>query len=391
MLILTHRKELRQQHIKLMDDLGVEARCEMIITESKNLRDKAPKLIIADEAHLSRSKSWETVIEHYNTNTVGFTATPVRLDSKPLYPMFDTLVQGVSTQWLIDNKRLADYIYYAPTVVETDELLVGSNQDYLFAPMEELMMERKVYSDVIESYRKLADGEKTIIFCVSIKHAEATAKRFREAGYPASSVSSRDKDRQKVFDEFVESTNGILCNVGIISEGISIDDVTCCMLLRPTESLALYIQQSMRCMRYLPNKTAKIIDCVANYTRHPLPSADIEWSLTEIPERKSNINPDGTFTIRTCLECYKIFETAPVCPYCGTEYKTTRREIQEMKSVELVEIKREESELAERARLYQRQEVREAKTLDDLWKIARARGYNPKWIYRMSRIKGIKK
>ena len=80
----------------------------------------------------------------------------------------------------------------------------------------------------------------------------------------------------------------VLCNIGIVSEGVSIDEVTCCMLLRPTESVALGVQQMMRCMRYLPGKTAKIIDFVGNYTRIGLPDDDREWSLGELLKRKNN-------------------------------------------------------------------------------------------------------
>lgn len=56
-------------------------------------------------------------------------------------------------------------------------------------------------------------------------------------------------------------------------------DCECTILLRPTHSLTLYIQQSMRCMRYKPNKRAVIIDHVGNYARHGMPDDDREWTL----------------------------------------------------------------------------------------------------------------
>ena len=124
-LVLTHRQELKEQTGRLFRENGINARIEMILTEANRLGQyEKPKLIITDEAHLSRSNSWMKVLDYYNTYTVGFTATPIRLDGKPLGDIYDELVTGVSVRWLIDNHCLAPYEYYAPTAVETDDLRV---------------------------------------------------------------------------------------------------------------------------------------------------------------------------------------------------------------------------------------------------------------------------
>ena len=115
-LILTHRRELLSQHNDLLNNLGINARVSMVLTEANRLGQyQRPALIITDEAHLSRSQSWMRVLDYYNTFTVGFTATPVRLDGKPLGDMYDTLIKGVTVKWLIDHHRLAPFEYYAPT------------------------------------------------------------------------------------------------------------------------------------------------------------------------------------------------------------------------------------------------------------------------------------
>jgi superfamily II DNA or RNA helicase len=183
----------------------------------------------------------------------------------------------------------------------------------------------------------------------------------------------------------------VLCNVGIISEGVSIDDVTCCLLLRPTESHALYWQQGMRAMRYQPGKVATIIDCVGNYTRNPLFDADVEWSLTESLRKKPKVNEEGNFTIRTCQKCFKVFKTAPVCPYCGQTYSLTEREIKAHEDIELQRITAEEAEKAEHKRKEMRLEVGMCKTLDDLIKIQKERGYSKAWVWKMAAVKKIRK
>lgn len=379
-LVLTHRQELKEQTGRLFADNGIDARIEMILTEANRLGQyERPSLIITDEAHLSRSNSWMKVLDYYNTHTVGFTATPVRLDGKPLGDIYDELVTGVSVKWLIDNKRLSPYEYYAPTVVETDHLRLQAG-DFVIKDMEQLMSDRAIYSDVLKSWERLAKSQKTIAYCVSVKHAKETAKMFCEAGYPAVEIdgATPPKKRAEIMQDFREGKIMVLCNVGIISEGISIDDVSCCLLLRPTESHALYWQQGMRSMRYQPGKVATIIDCVGNYSRNPLFDADVEWSLTKKLRKNPKINLDGDFVIRTCPKCFKVFKTAPICPYCGEEYPLHPREIKAHENIELARITAEVAEEAEQKRKQARIAQGRARTFPELLAIGRERGYkNP--------------
>lgn len=380
-LVLTHRQELKQQHEQLLRDLNIEnARVAMILTEAKRLGQyPTPALIITDEAHLSRSNSWMKVIEYYDTWTVGFTATPVRLDGKPLGDIFDVLIEGVDTKWLIENKRLAPYEYYAPTVVDTSDLCTIGG-DYVISDLEQLMNERAIYGDVLKSYKRIAMGERTIAYCVSVAHAERVAEVFRNDGIAAESMHSGTpaKTRKRIFDDFRNGKITILCNVGIISEGISIDEVTCCMLLRPTESIALGIQQMMRCMRYLPGKTAKIIDCSSNFLRVGLPDEPREWSLEKPISRRKQLNENGNFYIRSCPECFMTFATADVCPFCGAGYPLHPREIKAHEEIELTRITAEEAERIEKAKKAARVEQGRAQSFEELVKLGRERGYkNP--------------
>ena len=384
-LVLTHRRELLRQTKELFDANGIKARFSMVLTEANRLGQyPKPKLIITDEAHLSRSNSWVKVLDYYNTFVCGFTATPVRLDGKPLGDIYDTLVQEVSVKWLIDHQRLSPYEYYAPTVVETENLRKQAG-DFVIADMESLMCDRAIYSDVLKTWEKLAQGQKTIAYCVSVKHAKETAEMFCNAGYPAVEIdgSTPDKKREEIMTRFRNGDIKILCNVGIISEGISIDDVSCCLLLRPTESHALFWQQGMRSMRYQPNKTAIIIDCVGNYTRNPLFDADVAWSLTQTAKKRPVLSDNGDFLIRTCPQCFRAFKTAPVCPYCGKEYPLHPREIKAHEDIELAKITAEEAKRAEQRRKQMRIEQGAARTFPELVKLGKERGMkNPAaWAY----------
>lgn len=389
-LILTHRRELLSQHNDLLNNLGINARVSMVLTEANRLGQyQRPALIITDEAHLSRSQSWMRVLDYYDTYTVGFTATPVRLDGKPLGDMYDTLIEGVTVKWLIKNHRLAPFEYYAPTVVETDGLRIAGG-DYVIKDMEQLMSDRAIYSNVLKSWQRLASSDKTIAYCVSVKHAKETADMFCNAGYSARMIcgGTPEKEREAIMQQFRNGDIQILCNVGIISEGVSIDDVSCCLLLRPTESHALYWQQAMRSMRYQPGKVAKIIDCVGNYTRNPLPDADVTWSLNSAPKKRKSMDENGDFYVRMCPSCFKVFQTAPVCPYCKEPYPLHPREIKAHEEIELARITSEEAAKAEATRKRMRMEVGRARTLPELLAIAEERGYSPAWAYKMMRVRG---
>lgn len=180
------------------------------------------------------------------------------------------------------------------------------------------------------------------------------------------------------MEDFRAGRITVLCNVGIISEGVSIDEVSCCILLRPTESVALGIQQMMRCMRYLPGKTAKIIDCVGNYLRVGLPTDEREWSLSKPVSKRRLTDENGNFYIRCCPECYMTFQTAPKCPFCGSEYPLHPREIQAKQEIELRRISEEEAALVNEAKKKSRIEQGRANSFEELVRLGRQRGYkNP--------------
>lgn len=391
-LVLVHRRELKEQHEALLSKLGItNTRVNTYQTERNRLGQyPTPRLLIVDEAHLSRSRGWSEIVEYYSTWTVGLTATPVRLDGKPLGDIYSAMVQGITTKELIAQCRLSPYEYYAPVTVDTDNLRVQAG-DFLLKDLERLMSDRAIYSDALRSWERIAGGEKTIAYCVSVNHAKETARVFSEAGYPAVEIdgTTPEKQRTQIMQDFRDGKTTVLCNVGIISEGVSIDDVTCCLLLRPTESHALYWQQAMRCMRYLPGKTAKIIDCVGNYARNPLPDADVTWSLTASMKKPARTNAAGDFKIRTCPNCFMVFPTAPECPYCHTPYPLHPLEIRAHEEIELERITEDKKRELERVRKRQRMEVGRCRTFDELLRIQNERGYKQGWAFIQAKAKGI--
>ena len=149
------------------------------------------------------------------------------------------------------------------------------------------------------------------------------AAEFTDAGINAVHIDGNTpKDEcDRIISDFRKGYIKILCNVDLISEGFDVPDCECAILLRPTKSLTLYIQQSMRCMRYKPSKRAVIIDHVGNYARFGMPDADRKWELNAKKKVSKQADTSADIKVKQCPECFYTFEPLSfgraVCPACG--------------------------------------------------------------------------
>lgn len=387
---MAHRHTLINQHKELLDSLGVlseKVRVESVFTEASRLNERKPTdvdLIIIDEAHLSEAKSYKKVCEFYNCRRVLFTATPARLDGKPL-TLADTLVIGITANELIGMGAISEYDYYAPDLnIDTDSVDMVAGE-YNNGQLSELMCQSAIYGDILKYYRLLSGNRQAIAYCTSVKHSEQTAEMFNENGITAVSIDGgmSIKERNKRMDMFRSGKVQILCNCNLISEGVTLPNASVALLLRPTCSLPLFIQQACRVLTPVEGKKAVIIDYVNNVQRHGLPTDNHEWSLAQTVEKRKQQNEDGTLSIRQCSECFRCFKTAPKCPYCGYEYQVKGRELKAIQDVELKQIQAVEKEEQEKQKKQDRIEQGMCKSYQELYELAKKRGYkNPSgWAY----------
>ena len=395
-LVLAHRHTLIKQHKELLDGLGVltdNVRVESVFTEASRLgryaRD-AVDLIIIDEAHLSEAASYRKVCEYYDCKRVLFTATPARLDGKPL-TLADTLITGITATELIDRGAISEYDYYAPDLhldIDSVDMVAG---EYNNGQLSELMCQTAIYGDVLKYYRQLGDNRQAIAYCTSVKHSEQTAQMFCDNGISAVSIdgSMSQKERNKRMELFRKGDAQVLCNCNLISEGVTLPNASVALLLRPTMSLPLFIQQACRVLTPVKGKKAVIIDFVNNVQKHGMPTETHNWSLSQPVHKRKEFNEDGTLSIRQCEGCFKCFKTAPKCPYCGYEYTVKGRELKAVTEVELKKIEAIEREELEMQKKLARMEVGQCRTIADLQRIAKERGYAQGWVWQMARIKHI--
>lgn len=388
-LFIVHRIELVDQIRRMFISWGVDMDyCTVGMVQMLTRRVKTmppPKLIITDENHHCIAASYRRIYDAFpNAYKVGVTATPVRLNGDGLGDVNDTLIVGATAEWLIDNRYLASYEYYAPEITDITVGLHTRMGEYVQSEIESKLMKSAIYGDVISNYRKLADGKKAICYCASIKHSAAVAEAFNAAGIPAAHLDGDTPklDRAGIITNFRSGKIRVICNMDLISEGFDVPDCDCAILLRPTKSLTLYIQQSMRCMRYMPDKHAIIIDHVGNYARFGMPDAPREWTL-EKKDKKAHEN--NTVSVITCPSCYRTFERENIldgkfCPYCREPLPKMLREIEEKPNTELKKI--------EGFRLsFSRPE--DCKTFGELQAYGKARGYKNGWAWHQAKQRGL--
>ena len=287
-LFVVHRKELCQQITNTFAACGVDfSLCTvgMVQTVCRRLaKTPEPKLILVDEAHHILSQSYLSILQHFPGAVVlGFTATPQRMNEGGLGAVFEELIESVSTEWLIQNHYLAPYKYYGVQLADASKLHTKRG-DYDKAEIEALMNKRAIFGSAVENWLQLAKGKQTIVYCSSIATSEGTAAAFREQGINSMHLdgTTPQAQRQAAVEGFRRGEVTVLCNVDLFGEGFDVPDCDCVVLMRPTKSLTLHIQQSMRSMRTNPNnpdKVALILDHVGNFTRHGLPDDVREWSL----------------------------------------------------------------------------------------------------------------
>lgn len=242
-----------------------------------------PDLLVVDEAHHTVAGSWQKVTAAWAAALqLGVTATPERLDGRGLGGSFDAMVLGPNPRDLIDMGSLADFTYLAPPS-ELDLSDVHSRGgDYALDELAAAMERSTILGDAVQHYAKYLGGKPCIAFCISVNHAEAVAERFRAAGWRAASIDGgmTKRERDGILADLEGGKLDVLTSCDLVSEGFDVPAVQGALLLRPTKSLALFLQQVGRALR--PKKDgskAVILDHVGNCHRHGLPDWSRDWTL----------------------------------------------------------------------------------------------------------------
>lgn len=392
--ILVHRRELLLQGSKALRELGLahaliapgyprspmQTSIASVQTLVRRLHGMpAPALLIIDEAHHATASQYQAIRDAWpKARILGVSATPSRTDGRGLGEVFDTLIIGPNIRTLIDAGHLAPVEVYAPPLKADLSGIHRSMGDLNVHESAAQMDKAVVTGDAVEHYQRLCAGRRAIAFTTTLVHAGHVAERFVEAGIPSEVIDGTmaTDARDSLLHRFAAGGVRVLVSCQVIEEGFDCPAAEVAILLRPTESIRVFLQQVGRIMRPMPGKTATVLDHVGVTEKLGLPDANRTWSLDATKKK------DGVAPMARCPECFACFPAGHrTCPICGAVLEVKEKEPIEEVPGELVKVQGIQG-IQERMR-EQRMEEAQCHTMADFIELGRRRGYaKPQgWAY----------
>lgn len=407
-LFLVHRREILDQTITTFKKQKVDLNLTtlgMVQTLTRHIENiPEPRLIIVDEGHRALAKSYQRILKQFPKAIVLlFTATPHRTGKMQLDQIADDIIVGQSIHELTEKGFLAPFRYFQPPGDFDSKLLKrGSTGDFTTDSMQQAMS-TKIFGHIVKQYKRIAPGMQAVVYTYSIDSAIKIAAEFNSEGISAvevdgtTSKEKRDLEVRKFRDQKIK----ILVNVNLFTEGVDLPNVDCVIMARPTASLALYLQFSMRCLNPRPGKTAIIIDHANNFKTFGYPDDDRDWkqAIKSGKQKSKTLLTDPGLSIVTCDYCFAVVKASEVkdgkCPICGKPIKV--HEAKPVSDVDLVEAAKERQKAiheivkSDLLKNVATKSVSELHSLRELQAYAKLHSYKPGWAWFMAKRKGLVK
>lgn len=227
-------------------------------------------MVIIDECHHIEANSFETLLSSISpAYLLGLTATPERADGKNILRHFDNRPDGSPAAQLrlwqaLDLQLLAPFEYYACDD-DTDYREIPWKQANELKALDNLLTGNHVRAAaVVRAWQQLVDDPrrgKSLVFCVSIAHAEFMASQFEKVGIIARVITGKSsvQERRDLPKQLERGEIHAIVTVDLYNEGIDLPFVDTLLLLRPTQSATLFQQQIGRGLRLFEGKESCLI------------------------------------------------------------------------------------------------------------------------------------
>ncbi len=285
LLFLAHRRELLDQARRtfrfalqdasfgeLLVDGDRPKRWDHIFASVQSVGDVIERLgpeyfrhVVVDECHHMPAKSYQDVVPRLRPAIlVGLTATPERSDHQSLLPDFDGHVAAELRLWhALDDQLLVPFEYYGISDGVDLRKIRWSRTGYDAGVLGELYTGHTARADLILAQLARRVGSlralRAIGFCVNIEHAEFMARHFTAAGIPARAVHGKSPDRDEAPALLRDRTVNVLFTCDLYNEGVDLPYLDTLLLLRPTQSATLFLQQLGRGLRHSPGKASCLV------------------------------------------------------------------------------------------------------------------------------------
>ncbi|MFC4892308.1 DEAD/DEAH box helicase [Pseudofrancisella aestuarii] len=222
--------------------------------------------IIIDEVHHAEAKSYKKILDYFSPQfLLGMTATPERTDNADIFKLFDhNIAYEIRLQQALEQKFLCPFHYFA-----IEDLYVDSEKN-LLQNFNKLVSDERVDHIVnkINFYGYSGNKRSALMFVSNMEEAFKLANKLTDKGVKSIALTSKssEKERFRAIEELENGDLEIIVTVDIFNEGIDIPCVNQVILLRPTQSSIVYIQQLGRGLRKFESKEfVVVLDFIANY------------------------------------------------------------------------------------------------------------------------------
>ena len=221
-------------------------------------------VVIVDEFHHAAASSYQALLDHLQPRQLlGLTATPERADGLDVLKYFDGRIAAELRVWdAIDQQYLAPFVYYGVhDGLDIREVPWRRGTGYDVTALTNVLTADYAWARrVLEQVRtKIGDPGRmrALGFCVSIQHARFMAGVFSDAGLPSVAVwgDSPREEREAALRDLATGTVRVVFTVDLFNEGVDVPTVDTLLLLRPSESPTLFLQQLGRGLRRAHGKT----------------------------------------------------------------------------------------------------------------------------------------
>ncbi|MGO9783411.1 MAG: DEAD/DEAH box helicase family protein [Streptosporangiaceae bacterium] len=287
-LFVAHREEILRQSLDVFRrvqpdvDLGLyyggtkqpgaSVLFASVHTLAANLDRFAPDrfdYVVVDEFHHAAASSYRRIIDHFQPEfLLGLTATPNRMDGADLLALCsDNLVYECPLSEGVERGDLSPFRYFG----------IADDVDYISIPWRGGRFDPAALTEAVETQERAQhaldvwrdkDGGRTIVFCVTVDHADFMAEFFRRSGVAAVAVHSGSTSAPRVgsVEQLRAGELQVICTVDVFNEGLDVPEVDTVLMLRPTESPVVFLQQLGRGLRRSDGKDAlTVIDFIGNH------------------------------------------------------------------------------------------------------------------------------
>ena len=245
-----------------------------MLSKEENLTQFTPThfdYIIIDETHRAGASSYLKILNYFQPQfLLGMTATPERTDGFDIYQLFDhNIAYEIRLNQAMQENLLCPFHYFGITDITVDNQEINDNSTF-----NDLTTDARVTHIINQSQYYGFSGERLrgLIFCSQIEEAQILSQKFNERGFNTIALSGKDSQETRTNAihklEQKERSTGLdyIFTVDIMNEGIDIPAINQIIMLRPTKSAIIFVQQLGRGLRKYPQKDyVVILDFIGNY------------------------------------------------------------------------------------------------------------------------------